>query len=208
LWPAAALAAAVTACGPKHIPPSTPDVQGQPRALVVLLPDGDTGATGRIRIFNGEGSVDLSTARRATPATAGRRPGPVYSMSDADVKRLFGEALAALPPAPRRFILLFRFESDELTDESRALVPEILEAVKSVPVPEVAVVGHTDTMGTRATNYDLGMKRASSVRDLLVKAGLNPSTIDVTSHGEGDPLVRTPDNRAEPRNRRVEITVR
>jgi outer membrane protein OmpA-like peptidoglycan-associated protein len=52
------------------------------------------------------------------------------------------------------------------------------------------------------------MKRASSVRDLLVKAGLNPSTIDVTSHGEGDPLVRTPDNRAEPRNRRVEITVR
>jgi outer membrane protein OmpA-like peptidoglycan-associated protein len=129
-------------------------------------------------------------------------------MSDADVKRLFGEALAALPPAPRRFILLFRFESDELTDESRALVPKILEAVKSVPVPEVAVVGHTDTMGTRATNYDLGMKRASSVRDLLVKAGLNPSTIDVTSHGEGDPLVRTPDNRAEPRNRRVEITVR
>ena len=34
------------------------------------------------------------------------------------------------------------------------------------------------------------------------------STIDVTSHGEGDPMVKTPDETPEPRNRRVEITVR
>jgi hypothetical protein len=30
----------------------------------------------------------------------------------------------------------------------------------------------------------------------------------VTSHGEGDLLVKTRDNTPEPRNRRVEITVR
>ena len=33
-------------------------------------------------------------------------------------------------------------------------------------------------------------------------------TIEATTHGEADLLVKTPDNTPEPRNRRVEITVR
>ena len=74
-------------------------------------------------------------------------------MSEADVQRLFGDALSALPPAPQHFTLFFRFESDELTDESRALLPQILQAVKDRPFPDVAVVGHTDTTGTAAINY-------------------------------------------------------
>ena len=129
-------------------------------------------------------------------------------MSEADVKRLFGDALAALPPAPRHFTLHFRFESDALTEESTALVPKILSTVKGLSVPEVVVVGHTDTMGDPRANLALGLKRAISVRDILVKAGLAPSTIEVTSHGEADLLVKTPDNTPQPRNRRVEITVR
>ena len=129
-------------------------------------------------------------------------------MSEADVKRLFGDALAALPPAPRHFTLHFRFESDALTEESTALVPKILSTVKGLSVPEVVVVGHTDTMGDPRANLALGLKRAIGVRDILVKAGLAPSTIEVTSHGEADLLVKTPDNTPQPRNRRVEITVR
>ena len=129
-------------------------------------------------------------------------------MSDADVTRLFGDALAALPPAPRQFTLNFRFESDALTEESTALVPDILRAVKELSVPEVVVVGHTDTMGDPRANLALGMKRALSVRDILIEAGLAPSTINVTSHGEADLLVKTPDDTPEPRNRRVQITVR
>jgi outer membrane protein OmpA-like peptidoglycan-associated protein len=63
-------------------------------------------------------------------------------------------------------------------------------------------------MGDLRANVALGLKRANSVRDILVQAGLAPSTIEVTSHGEADLLVKTPDNTPEPRNRRVEITVR
>ena len=129
-------------------------------------------------------------------------------MSEADVTRLFGDALAALPPAPRHFTLHFRFESDALTEESTALVPEILRTVKALSVPEAVVVGHTDTMGNPGANVALGLKRAISVRNILVEAGLAPSTIEVTSHGEADLLVKTPNNTPEPRNRRVEITVR
>jgi outer membrane protein OmpA-like peptidoglycan-associated protein len=63
-------------------------------------------------------------------------------------------------------------------------------------------------MGTQPANYALGLKRAMMVRNLLVAAGLNPTAIQTTSVGELDPLVKTPDNTPEPRNRRVEIAVR
>jgi outer membrane protein OmpA-like peptidoglycan-associated protein len=179
-----------------------------PPALIVLLPDPESGTTGRIRVSNPLGSADLSAPRTATHVAGDARPGPVTTISDAEVTRLFGSALAALPPAPRHFILQFRFESDTLTAESAALVPEILNVVKSLAVPEVVVVGHTDTMGEGKANVALGLKRAMSVRDILATAGLARSTIEVTSHGEADLLVKTRDNTPEPRNRRVEITVR
>lgn len=199
------VAAALTAaCAPKRIPEPTP-----PRpTLVVLLPDTDTGRTGRARVSNEFGSVDLTKAGDAARITPASRPEPMRTMSDAEVARVFDPALAALPPAPRNFTLRFEFESDELTPQSRALVPEILSAVKAHPVPEVAVIGHTDTLGKADANVALGLKRAMTVQRLLVAAGIDASIIAVTSHGEVDPEVRTPDNRAESRNRRVEISVR
>ena len=57
-------------------------------------------------------------------------------------------------------------------------------------------------------NLALGLRRAMRVRNILVEAGLPAATVDVTSHGEADQLVKTRDNTPEPRNRRVGITVR
>ena len=197
-----------TACGPRRVVTQPPVQPTTPRTTIVLLPDPDTGVTGRIRVTDEFGSMDVSTPRAATRVTANAAPGPITTMTDADVSAMFGRALAALPSAPHHFTLHFRFESDALTAESTALVPEILKTVKELAVPEVIVVGHTDTMGDVKANLALGRKRAKTVSDILVKAGIAPAMIEVTSHGEGDPLVRTADNTAEPRNRRVEITVR
>ena len=193
------------ACGAKHIAPVPPQTA---QALVVLLQDSDTRTTGRAGVSNPSGSVDLVSSRDSTIATANRAPSPVRRMSEDELQRVFGAALSALPPAPRHFTLYFRFESEQLTDESRALVPEILITVKQRADPEVAVVGHTDSMGAPRTNVALGLKRAETVRDLLVAAGLDASTVDLTSHGEGNPLIQTADETPEPRNRRVEISVR
>lgn len=195
-------------CAKKRVPPPAAPPPPLPPALVVLLPDPETGTTGRIHVSNGLGAVELSTSRTAIRVTGDARPGAITTMSEAEVTRVFGAALAALPPAPRHFTLQFRFESDTLTTESTALVPDILKAVKALPVPEVVVIGHTDTMGERQANLALGLKRANSVRDILATAGLALSTIEVASHGEADLLVKTRDNTPEPRNRRVEITVR
>ncbi len=176
--------------------------------MIALLPDPETQVTGRIHVSNEFGSIDLSTPRASLRTTASAAPGPMTTMSEDEVTRIFGAALASLPPAPKHFTLQFKFESDELTDASAALVPEILAAVKALAVPEVMIVGHTDTMGDRKSNVALGLKRAMAVRGILEQAGLAPGLVDVTSHGEADLLVKTRDNTPEPRNRRVEITVR
>jgi outer membrane protein OmpA-like peptidoglycan-associated protein len=206
-WVASLLALATalaSACGPKQV--RTPQVPGQ--AVVVLLPDGDGTTVGRAAVSNSAGGVDLATARASTRVSANQPPARVIEMSEAEIKALFGDALSALPPPAAHFTLFFRFDSDELTDESRALVPQILQAVKDRAFPEVSVVGHTDTTGTPASNFDLGLKRANFVRALLVQAGMDASLIEVISHGESELLIPTADEILEPRNRRVEIAVR
>jgi outer membrane protein OmpA-like peptidoglycan-associated protein len=199
------IAVVLAGCGPQRV--AQPARLTKP-TLIALLPDPETGLTGHARVVNELGTVDLAAPRAATRTTAEGYLRPVSTLSEAEVTRLFGPALAALPPAPRHFTLHFRFESDALTEESSALVPEILRMVKELAVPEVVVVGHSDTMGDSRANVALGLKRAIGVRDILVDAGLASSTIEATSHGEADLLVKTSDNTPEPRNRRVEITVR
>ena len=194
-------------CGSKRVGPASP-VAPAPPTTVALLPDPETHVTGRIRVSNEFGSIDVSTPRGSLRTTGSAAPGPIETLSEADVTRLFGAAMASLPPAPRHFILQFKFESDTLTDESAAQVAAILQAVRALPVPEVMIVGHTDTTGEKKSNVALGLKRAMRVRTILTDAGLASATVDVTSHGEGDLLVKTRDNVAEPRNRRVEISVR
>jgi len=202
-WLVIAAVSIAAACGPKHV--SSPVRPGQD--LIVLLPDSDTKSTGAAGVSNPLGSVDLAAERDAARVTTNSAP-VLTKLSAAEVQSLFGDALSALPPAPRRFTLFFRFESDELTDQSQALIPEILAAVKEHAVQDVVVIGHTDTMGTQQANFGLGLKRALMVRNLLIAAGLNGSAIEATSVGELDPIVKTPDETPEPRNRRVDISVR
>jgi hypothetical protein len=118
-------AAFAGACAPRVAGPERPG-----HALIVLLPDED-GTTGRAVVTNPSGSADLNQPRNATDVASNQAPGTVSTMSEADVRRLFGDALDALPPAPRSFTLYFRFESDELTDESKALVPRNVPRRKS-----------------------------------------------------------------------------
>jgi len=183
-----------------------PQLPGQ--AMVALLPDPDTNVTGKAYVQNTNGRVDLLAPRDVTTITARTAPQTVTTLTPNQVRDLFGDALSALPPAQKHYTLFFRFDSEELTDDSRALAPEIVKSVRERPVPDVLIVGHTDTTGSRTSNFALGLRRANTVRNLLRQDGLPVASIDVVSHGETEPLVATPDGVFEARNRRVEITVR
>lgn len=195
---------ALAACAPKHIP--TPAAPAMTR--VVLLRDAESDSVGRARVTTASGSVDLRADRDSTSVTANGAPGQISSLSEPDVTHMFGDALSALPSPPARFTLNFRLGLGELTDESRALVTDVLQAIRRRSTPYVTVIGHTDTTGQDPENFVLGLTRAKVVQDLLIQTGLDPSSIEVISLGERDLLIHTADETPEPRNRRVEIAIR
>ena len=85
--------------------------------------------------------------------------------------------------------------------------PEITKALQRQAV-EVEVTGHTDRVGKVADNDRLSQERAEAVRDAMVKNGLQASFIRAVGRGEREPLIPTPDEQEEPRNRRVQVIVR
>lgn len=119
-----------------------------------------------------------------------------------------GPALAALPKPPLQFILYFEHDSVNLTPKSQALLKKVLGMIRNRAPVDISVVGHTDTVGLKGYNYVLSMERAKAVAAILLGQRVDPSTLDITSHGKDNPLVPTGDQVSEPRNRRVEITVR
>ena len=184
------------ACGPK-------------RDVVTLLPDPETNTTGRAVVSTPSGGlVELTEERQSTRVGVGQSPSDPASISETEVQRLFGDALEARPPAPRKFLLYFKTSSTQLTRESRRRLPQILDFVRNRSVPDLTVIGHTDTTHTVKFNMRLGWRRARIVRDQLVAVGIPAGLITVASHGESDLLVPTRNNTHEPKNRRVEVSVR
>jgi outer membrane protein OmpA-like peptidoglycan-associated protein len=141
------------------------------------------------------------TAREGVPKT-GRE-------TEATVKKEFGAALAAQSPAPVSFTVYFLIGSDEFTEESKTIVSSLLAEMARRPSPEIAVIGHTDTLGTDQINDKISLQRAERVRDILItELKIAPERISVAGRGERELRVPTADEVAEPRNRRVEVSVR
>src|SRR5687767_4954464 len=132
--------------------------------------------------------MELAVAGAGVSVSPGEAP-KAFTIPQDEVQLNYGDALASLPPKPQHFVLYFRFDSEELTDESRRLVQDVLTVVKQRADPEVIAIGHTDTTGAGATNVELGLRRAMAVRTLLVDAGLAASAVAMRSHGEGALLV-------------------
>jgi outer membrane protein OmpA-like peptidoglycan-associated protein len=176
--------------------------------VVVLLP-GPDGKTGRILLSNKGGQQLLTEPKQASAISSHTvSPSTPFQMTDEKIRATYGDALIALPPSPIHFILYFKTGSTELTVESRKLLDDVLTTARSRKSTDVSVVGHTDRVGTREDNFKLAMGRAELVKQIIVAQGIDPDFIDVTSHGEDNPLIKTDDEVPEPRNRRVEVIVR
>jgi outer membrane protein OmpA-like peptidoglycan-associated protein len=130
------------------------------------------------------------------------------SVTEQEARQAFGAALEAQPGRPTSFVVYFLEGRDELTPDSRAVLPRILDEIARRPAPEIVVIGHTDRVGAVPYNDVLSLRRAERVRDELVKVGIAADRIRVEGRGEREPLVPTADEVPEPRNRRVEIDVR
>ena len=176
--------------------------------MVVLIPDPD-GNVGKLVVANEGGQQVLSEANQSVKTTDRKvSPSAVTKLSDDKIRSTFAEALAARPVPPATYILYFLSDSKELTVESKALLPKIIQTIQERGSTDIVISGHTDKVGEREYNYTLSRDRAKAVYEILLVSGAVPANITVTSHGEGNPLIKTADNVSEPRNRRVEVVIR
>ena len=152
-----------------------------PKTQIVLLPDPD-GKVGRIELTNPKGAQTLDQPwQSAEVVSPDKAPSEPKIMEEAQVRSIFSEALAA---------------------------PDVLAAIKSHESTDISVVGHTDSTGTADYNLGLSLRRARKIANILISKGVDPAIIEIDYFGKEKPLIEKPQGVPEPRNRRVEITVR
>ncbi len=178
------------------------------KTTVVLLSDPD-GNTGHLTVANAGGTVDMNHHDEATVVTdRGSRPTSPATMAEDQIAAQFSGVLAMVPAQPIHFLLYFQTGSTDLTAESAAMLPRVFERIGSRKSQNISVIGHSDRAGDRDSNLVLSQERAAAVSRLLIQQGVPEQQIATTSHGEENPVVKTADDVAEPRNRRVEVIVK
>jgi hypothetical protein len=80
----------------------------------------------------------------------------------------------------------FEFNSSVLVDGYPSLL-RLADLLKTNPSWKLRVIGHTDHIGGDRSNERLGLARANTVKNFLVKYGAGANQIEVASKGEGDP---------------------
>ncbi len=102
---------------------------------------------------------------------------------------------------------LFDFNKATLKKGGRAKLDELATKLVSLDVETVVAVGHTDSVGGKAYNQKLSLKRAQAVRTYLVKKGVDQGRITAQGKGETNPVASNKTSSGRAKNRRVDIEV-
>lgn len=104
----------------------------------------------------------------------------------------------------------FSTGSATLTPEDALILDSVAETLARRQAFNVEVRGHTDSVGSEASNADLSQRRADSVRDYLVSKGISAAQLAAVGKGEAEPIAsnETADGRAENRRVALEFTKR
>ena len=161
------------------------------KTMVVLIPDPD-GTVGSITVTNQAGSVTMDQANQSTTImNQEKEPSVPAKIDQSEIEGTFADAISIQPLPPVHFILYFKKGTSDLTQESVELIPNILAAIQERNSTDISVVGHTDTLGNKQYNLKLSKRRAAMVSDQLIQKGVEQDHLQVTSHGEENPLIET-----------------
>lgn len=175
---------------------------------VVLLPGQNEAPTAVVvRSKGGEVVVDRSYAQASVTTRPDAVP-TVRQLSREQVSAKNETLFALAPPQAQRFTLYFNAGGLALTNASDQALMRAVVAASARAGGELVVTGHTDTTGISQANDKLSLERAEQVRRMLVEQGFPNERIETVGRGSRALAVPTADQVDEPRNRRVEITVR
>ncbi len=137
---------------------------------------------------------------------------PAGKKVDADGCPLPEKAAPLFTPedSPTKALVLegvnFEYDSAKLTGDSSTVLDKVAASLKDWPEIKVEIGGHTDSRGSDAYNMKLSLRRAESVRDYLVSAGVPASQLTVKGYGESKPIGDNTTDAGRAKNRRVELT--
>ncbi|MFQ5683634.1 MAG: OmpA family protein [Candidatus Binatia bacterium] len=83
----------------------------------------------------------------------------------------------------------------------------LVDFLKEYPKRQIAVEGHTDSMGSALYNLDLSQRRADSFRNFLIQNGIGSERITARGYGEAYPITSNKTAAGRQQNRRVEIVI-
>jgi peptidoglycan-associated lipoprotein len=104
--------------------------------------------------------------------------------------------------------ILFKFDSDDLTDEAIQTLTRQVEWLKRYSPQELLIEGHCDDRGTREYNLALGERRARKVKQYLTDHGIDHYRVQHVSYGKERPCVLGEEEAAWRINRRAVVLLR
>ncbi|MEO8167580.1 MAG: OmpA family protein [bacterium] len=106
------------------------------------------------------------------------------------------------------FIALYiNFETGKsiIKPESQKIVDQIAEMLKGNSSLKVGIEGHTDNVGTPASNKTLSESRAKSIMNAVTDKGIDKSRLSAKGWGAEKPIGDNKTEEGRAKNRRVEI---
>ena len=137
------------------------------------------------------------------PEEAARKEEKPAAQPAADADRCQQEISAFLKENHIRF----QSDSDLLTGEGIEVVAQLANFIRKCPGLRFHIVGHTDSSGGFQHNKELSKRRAETVKDALVGAGIGASRLTTEGAGESFPLVSNDTEEGRAINRRIEVKV-
>jgi OOP family OmpA-OmpF porin len=153
----------------------------------------------------------------AAPAPAAAAPAAASSSASSAAAVVPAAALAAVPASQNKPMRTVTVSGDAFFDTNKATfrkeaqpeLEKISARVRNVTsVEAVQITGFTDNTGAADYNQKLSEARASTVRDFLVKNGIDPSKITIVGRGMNDPVADNSTKEGRAKNRRVEVMVK
>jgi outer membrane protein OmpA-like peptidoglycan-associated protein len=101
----------------------------------------------------------------------------------------------------------FRSGSAVLSPIAKKNIRSMANKIKELDYKKITVEGHTDSSGKTNANFDLSRRRAKSVYDEFIKAGIPIEAMEYIGFGPAMPTASNATATGKARNRRVEIFV-
>ncbi len=103
--------------------------------------------------------------------------------------------------------ILFDTGKSSIKAQSEAVLGDIIGILKEYPTAKFTVEGHTDSVGSEKLNQRLSDSRANSVKEYLVKNGIDAFRLSALGYGEAKPIDSNKTRAGRANNRRVEINL-